>query len=467
MSGRLEAVYARLPAPLQHVAVTAYGYTWRRRRLGGRFGEYRDGFARRLRDLELVPEWQARRLRELLAIAWEAPHYRASFGAAGLTRAELSVLGPRDLGRLPIVDKDAVRRAPDSFCPGGAPARGAGAYSTSGSTGTPLTVYNDSDDLRRAMALRDAWYGELAGVTYALPRATFSGRRVEPASDSDGPFHRYNLAEKQIYFSPYHLGPATVARYVEALQRHRPAWLTGYAGAIDDLARLALEAGLEPPPLRAVITAAEPVPPGLHEHVRRAFGCVAYEEYGLAEQVCFALACDHGSLHVAEDAALVEILREDGTPCAEGEIGEIVGTGFIRESQPLIRYRTGDLASARREACGCGRTTLVLLGLEGRVDDIVIGADGRRVGRLSHVPKDLPGVLAMQFVQERPGSVIARTVCEGTLEEPVRDEIRRRLVDRLGAGTEIEVVQTEALERTARGKIRGVIRRGPSDSAAR
>lgn len=462
MSGRLEAVYARLPAPMQHVAVTAYGYSWRRKRLGGRFGEYREGFAQRLRDPGLVPAWQARRLQEILAIAWEAPHYRGAFEASGLTRADTSALEPGDLARLPIVDKDGVRRDPDAFCPGGSPARGARAYSTSGSTGTPLTVYNDSDDLRRSMALRDAWYGELAGVTYALPRATFSGRRVEPASDSQGPFHRYNLAEKQIYFSPYHLGPATIARYVEALQRYRPAWLTGYAGAIDDLARMALEQGLACPPLQAVITAAEPVPPGLREHVRRAFACAAHEEYGLAEQVCFALECEHGSLHVAEDAALVEILREDGTACAEGEVGEIVGTGFIRESQPLIRYRTGDLAAARRQPCACGRTTLVLLGLEGRVDDVVIGADGRRVGRLSHVPKELPGVLAMQFVQERPGSVIARAVCEGTLEPAVRDEITRRLVDRLGTAMQIEVEQVDALERTARGKIRGVIRRQPS-----
>ena len=459
MAGRLEAVYGRLPAPLQNVAVSAYGYAWRRRRLGGRFGEFRAGFAERLAAPELIPSWQARRLRELLTIAWDAPHYRLAFQAAGVTREDLASFAPADLARLPIVDKDVVRRAPDSFCPHGLPAPGVASFSTSGSTGTPLTVYYDDCDLQRSFALRDAWYGELAGVTYAQPRATFSGRRVEPASDSDGPFHRYNLAERQVYFSPYHLGPATVARYAEALQRHRPVWMTGYAGAIDDLARLALEQGIACPPLQAVITAAEPAPPGLREHVRDAFGCRAYEEYGLAEQVCFALECEHGSLHVAEDAGIVEILREDGSACAEGEIGEVVGTGFIRESQPLVRYRTGDLASARRGPCGCGRTTLVLLGLEGRVDDIVIGADGRRVGRLSHVPKDLPGVLAMQFVQERPGAVLAHVICEGALAGEVRDEIRRRLVDRLGAATEIEIEKVAALERTARGKIRGVIRR--------
>src|SRR5437868_5930974 len=131
----LEAAYGRLPAPLQHVAVTAYGYTWRRKRLGGRFREYRDGYVERLRAPGLVATWQAQRLGEMLAIAWEAPYYRTAVRAAGLNRAALAGIQPHDLSRLPIVDKDAVRRAPDAFCPGGAPPRGAAAYSTSGSTG--------------------------------------------------------------------------------------------------------------------------------------------------------------------------------------------------------------------------------------------------------------------------------------------------------------------------------------------
>ena len=55
--------------------------------------------------------------------------------------------------------------------------------------------------------------------------------------------------------------------------------------------------------------------------------------------------------------------------------------------------------------------------------------------------------------------MLARVVCEGALERPVRDEIARRLTDRLGSGTAIEIEQVATLERTARGKIRGVIRR--------
>jgi phenylacetate-coenzyme A ligase PaaK-like adenylate-forming protein len=454
-----ERLYGRLPAPLQHVAISAFGYTWRRRRFGGRFQEYRDGFASRAAwDAAKWEAFQENRLRELATRAWDAPHYREAWARAGLGRSDVGSLTLSDLPALPVVTKGAVRLTPDAFCVGGAPPRGASVSLTSGSTGTPLTLYDTADDLRRALALRDARYEEFTGATYALPRATFSGRRVEPASDSHGPFHRFNLAERQVYFSPYHLGPKTAAQYVDAIVKHRPEWITGYSTCLADLAHLALEQELRSPPMRAVITTGEPVPESLRREGPLVYGARVTEEYGLAEQVCFAIECEEGSLHLSPDAGIVEILDEADELCARGEVGEIVATGFVRESQLLVRYRTGDLGSLALGPCACGRHTPILASLEGRVDDYVVGADGRRVGRLSHVPKGLPGVLAMQFVQQRPGQISAHVVSENELDPAVAATIRDRLVERLGEGMTIEVRQVADLVRTPRGKIRGIIR---------
>jgi phenylacetate-CoA ligase len=452
-------VYERLPVALQHASVSAFGYAWRWRRRGGGFAAYRGAFAGRASwSYDEWQAWQTAALRSLLATAWQAPHYERAWSAAGISLGDLESFTPDDMAALPVVSKSDVRHDPVSFCVGGQALRRAATFQTSGSTGTPLTLYASNDDLRRSLAHMDARYDEFVGVNYSLPRATFSGRRVEPDPDSLGPYHRYNLAERQVYFSPYHLGPATVATYVEALNRHKPAWLTGYAGAITELAHLALEQGLTCPPLRALITTAEPVPPSLREIGPQFYGCPVTEEYGLVEQVAFALECRHGSMHVSPDAGLVEILDESGARCPAGIVGEIVGTGFLHLTQPLVRYRTGDLGSLATEPCACGRATPILATLEGRVDDVVIGGDGRRVGRLSHVPKGLPGVVAMQFVQRAPGRVEAHVLCEGALEDSVRDEIVRRLADRLGRDTEIEVAQVSSLVRTPKGKVRGIVR---------
>lgn len=457
----LERLYGRLPLSMQQAAVTGYGLVRRHRRLGGNFAEYRRGFEERETwSADRLQEWQDERLRRLLGLAWTAPSYRLQFSAAGVT-PPFDRFSTGDLARLPVLTKDEVRRDPDALCPRGAPGPGVGAYYTSGSSGTPVTVYYSNDDFRRSFALRSARYRSFAGVDYALPRATFSGRRVAPDADSRGPFHRYNAVERQVYLSPYHLGPATVASYIDAFSTHRPLWLTGYAGSIALLARLALEQGLECAPLMAVITTAEPVPPSLRVDCPRVFGCRVTEEYGLIEQTAFALECEQGSLHLSPDAAFVEILDERDRPCAPGTVGEIVGTSFLREAQPLIRYRTGDLGTFSPERCRCGRDTPVLASVEGRVDDVVVTPDGRRVGRLSTVPKHLPGLVACQFVQERPDAIAVHVVCEGELTLEVAETLRARLRERLGEAMEVRVEQVApgALELTPRGKIRGIVSR--------
>ncbi len=135
----------------------------------------------------------------------------------------------------------------------------------------------------------------------------------------------------------------------------------------------------------------------------------------MVEESAMALECEAGSLHVFPDCGYVEILDDDDRPCPPGEIGEIVATSFIREAQQFVRYRTGDMAEWSAETCSCGRDTPILASIEGRLDDVLVGRDGRRLGRLSTVPKHLPGIVFMQFVQEEPGQVLVRVVCDDGL----------------------------------------------------
>ena len=56
---------------------------------------------------------------------------------------------------------------------------------------------------------------------------------------------------------------------------------------------------------------------------------------------------------------------------------------------PVIRYRVGDRLTLTDVSLPCrrGRTFPVLASLEGRIDDVLHTADGRRIGRL-----DIQGV---------------------------------------------------------------------------
>ena len=78
-------------------------------------------------------------------------------------------------------------------------------------------------------------------------------------------------------------------------------------------------------------------------------------------------------MHWAEDHILVEVLDPDTlVPVAEGERGELVLTTLRKAARPMIRFRTGDIVSFTSAPCRCGRTSIRMHGVHGRLDDMLI-----------------------------------------------------------------------------------------------
>ena len=452
--GRWDGLYARLPVAAQHLAVTAYGYYWRRLRFGEGFGEalalYRE------RERWSLGEWQAyeaTQLRTLLpGAAAEVAYYRKTWGE----RERRSAAAGR-LEDLPLLSKEPIRAEPEAFLRDSLRGRRLLRFHTSGSTGTPIQTLWTVDELRSSMALREARSAGWAGISFGRPRATFSGRMVEPDPESPGPFYRYNAAERQVYLSPFHLRPDTAARYVEAFREHRVEWLTGYAVSYFLLARMILEQGLSVPPLAAVITTSEKVTPEMRNVMQAAYRCRVFEEYSTVENALFASECEAGRLHVSPDAGVVEILRADGSRCGVGEAGEVVATCLFRTSQPFIRYRLGDLACWSAESCPCGRAMPVLEEVIGRIEDVVVGPDGREMVRFHGIFVDQPNVREGQIVQENLNRIRVRVVSTAGFGPADEAEIRKRVTQRLGPTVDVLVEQVSEIPRTAGGKFRAVV----------
>ncbi len=74
-------------------------------------------------------------------------------------------------------------------------------------------------------------------------------------------------------------------------------------------------------------------------------------------------------LHVWSDHMLVECIDSDtGEWVPEGEAGELVWTFLVSEAVGIIRYRSGDLSRIMPESCPCGRTSVRIDNVKGRVD---------------------------------------------------------------------------------------------------
>jgi len=449
-----DSLYAKLPVMVQHAAVTAYGLYWRQLRFGPGYPQFVQQYQERERFTKNQwLSWQAEQLKNLLPVCVNhVSHYRDHW-----TEPQKQAALSGDLSVLPLLEKDPMRASPKAFLREDIHPSHPQVFLTSGSTGTPISSYYTIPELRESLALREVRSARWAGVSFSMPRATFSGRLIEPDPESKGPFYRFNVVEKQVYFSAFHLRPDTALQYVEALKRHKIQWGTGYAVSYYLLARFMLEKNIPAPNLKAIITTSEKLTPEMRAVMEQAYGCRVYEEYSTVENAIFASECEYGRLHVSPDVAVVEILRSDGSPCVSGEAGEVVVTTLSRTYQPLIRFRLGDVATWDPDPCPCGRQMPVLKEVLGRIEDVVVGPDGRQMVRFHGIFANQPHIREGQIVQEALDRIRVKVVTTDGFGEGDVNDITHRIHQRLGPLVNVIVEPVSSIPRTKAGKFKAVV----------
>src|SRR5204863_5915446 len=115
----------------------------------------------------------------------------------------------------------------------------------------------------------------------------------------------------------------------------------------------------------------------MRARIQDLLGLRALDVYGLSEVIGPGVACEcieaADGLHVNEDHFLVETIDGiTGEPVPDATPGELVFSTVTREALPLLRYRTGDIASLRRGTCTCGRTLVRMSKVTGRRDDMLV-----------------------------------------------------------------------------------------------
>ena len=452
----IERVYEYSPILLQHAMISAYGWKLARLRYGGAYTRYLEELLRSQYASESeLAELQNENLRLLIRHCYEnVPYYTQLLHKLKLTPDDFQ--GIDDLQKLPLLEKETVRRQPELFHARDYTNTPCEIVNTSGTTGTTLRVRVEVEWRRKNYA----FFGRLklwADVNPSARTATFGGRTIVPASAQRPPFWRYNLATNTLLFSSYHLREKNIPTYLAKLRNWAPELIDSYPSSLYLLARYAAEHKVPVPTPTAIITSSETLLPDQRELMSRVFQAKVFDQYGCAEQVCFISQCEAGSYHVHPEFGVVEFLPDDHQRADAGV--RIVATGFTNWAMPLLRYDTGDLAIPANRGCNCGRKFQTLERIIGRVDDLVITPDGRRVGRLDPVFKGLQTIRQAQIVQESLGLVRVRIVPGEGFSRADQDSIQRELEKRLGKDIEyvFEIVGEIAV--AAGGKFRAVISR--------
>ena len=104
--------------------------------------------------------------------------------------------------------------------------------------------------------------------------------------------------------------------------------------------------------------------------------CRPRDIYGVSEVIGPGVSYEcwnKDGLHVSEDHFLVEVVDpKTGEPVPEGKEGELVFTSLTKEAVPVIRYKSGDLASISYRPCVCGRVFARHSKVYARTDDMVV-----------------------------------------------------------------------------------------------
>ena len=461
MHSVLAYLYRLSPVSLQSVLLSAFSAHLNRQRYGGRFPEFRALLEEsQWWDRNRLRAWQEEQLRRVLSHAYEhVPYYRETFRHHGYDPARFQ--GLEDLQKLPVLDRDIVKHRVADLKSRALPPGGLTEGHTSGTTGSPITLFYDADMIAMNYAVMDRQY-RWAGLRMEQDgdrAAVLRGNVIVPLEQKQPPYWRHNRALNQLIFSSFHLSPQNLGDFLAALREFAPAVLDGYPSSLYVLAKLLLNEG-ERLPLKAAITSSETLYDFQREAIEAAFTCRVFDYYAAAERVIFSVECDHhAGHHLCEEYGVTELLDEHDLPVADGTEGFMVGTSLHNLGMPLIRYRTTDRGALKANQCSCGRPLALMEDVTTKAEDVLRLRDGRLISPsvLTHPFKPLDSIEGSQLIQTALDRLLIRLVPGGKFTDSDRQHLVRELKARLGDDMRIDIELVGELPRTSRGKFKWVI----------
>jgi phenylacetate-CoA ligase len=402
---------------------------------------------------------QLRRLSSLVAHTWRTvPSQRARLEVAGLQPD-----APIDLERwrrlVPLTRRD-IQRSGDALWSNAVPAEHGGLLNTttSGSTGTPVTVRGSVFDaiVGKAVTLRHyLWHpydftGRLAairrvhGPAYEYPHGRILSRWGDTAT------------------FPFATGPAAVlsigasiAQQAHWLRRVNPDYLLTYASNLHFLAVHCREQGINLPRLDHVMSMGEALSAETREECRRAWDVRVIDAYSAQEVGAIALQCpDFERYHVQAETIFVEVVDDHGGPCRPGKTGRVLVTPLNNFAMPLLRYEIGDHAEVG-EACECGRGLPTLNRILGRERNaLLVTRTGDRYWPAfgSRKLRQLAPIVQHQLVQKTATRLEARLVTERPLTPDEESAVRAHILAALPCRFELVFAYEDVIPHNATGK---------------
>lgn len=345
-----------------------------------------------------------------------------------------------DIKKLPVLTKDLVRKHADEMIV--APKWKLIINHTSGTTGTPLKVYEDWLSIWREQAYFYC-YRKRCGFTYGQPLVSLRGNLEK--KDLYLKVHISNT----LYLSSYNINEKTVGIYYEQIIRHKPVAIEGYPSSLYSLALLLRDKKLQLH-IPVAFTSSESLLDYQRALIEKQFDTNIYDHYGTTERtIRLSETINHNGYYEDPGYSINEYIED----------GEIT-TSLINESFPMIRYKGNDIMDI--EELNGHDKQVIIKKIEGCKNLVLIGKDGTQYSSalLTRVFKSMTTIDNAQFIQEKVGLVKLNIVTGDNFTNNDMERLRTVVSEQLDSNNfdiEINKIQVKDLIYTTQGKFNYVI----------
>lgn len=458
---KAQDLYFRLPNYVQNGAVSFKGYLNKLRR---KTGSFHDIYCDLMSNMELKEEelknLQLVILKDLLLELYQySDYYHDLMNASNISLKDVErAVSPYEiLSKFPLMEKAVLRNNLRQIVSMNPQRKSIGVGHTSGTTGTPLIYEVDKYSRKRTFAEWERYYRWM-GLPNRFKSIRFSGRLLVAPDQEAPPFWVYNLAERQLLMSTYHLKKENFRAYVDKIETFKPDLIDGYPSAINIIAQYInrTETKMQHH-VRAISTTAETLSDDQRSEIECAFGCKVYNQYASSEGAPWIVECSCGNMHLWTDTGVFEFINpmetEDGTRY------EMVVTSFRNWKTPLVRYRIGDYVILNEDGinCECGSPFPCVDKVIGREDDMMYTTEKGYVGRLTPAIKECGNIIRAQLTETNIDKFILKLIVDEGYSSETEEKLLNALKARLGHNVDIDIYLVDHIPVGANGKYKAYI----------
>ncbi|WP_368334552.1 phenylacetate--CoA ligase family protein [Phocaeicola dorei] len=357
--------------------------------------------------------------------------YHKLYTEAGIKLEDIKCLG--DISKLPVVTKDMILHQSDALLT-------TSKWKllknrTSGTTGTPLTVFEDWKSIWKEQAYFYC-YRKRCGYIYGQPLVSLRGNLGKKDT------MMYVHISNTLYLSSYNINEQTVGAYYKGIEKRSPQAIEGYPSSLYNLALLLKDKGLYCN-IPVCFTSSENLLDFQRQLIEERFQTKIFDHYGTTER----------TIRISES------IKHEGYSINEYLKDRVVSTSLINSVFPLIRYQSSDVVilkeNTKDERVSIDR-------IQGRSGNCIKGKDGSIYNNaaLTFILTYSHNIRYAQFIQKKNGKVLLNIVPEAVFSSQNLDELKQMIDLKIGLSNlelEINLIKEQDLIYTTRNKYSYII----------